>query len=158
LHSNGFSLVRKLLVEGREAELRLPRVDLGGASLGEVLLTPTRIYVSSILSLLDEVRVKGMAHITGGGITENLNRVLPEGRSARVVRGAWRMPKVFDIVAAATDISEDELYRTFNMGIGFCVVLSPEDAPVAAALLRERGETVYEIGEIIPGDREIVYA
>ncbi len=158
LHSNGFSLVRKLLVEGREAELQLPRVDLGGITLGEALLTPTRIYVRSVLALLERVRVKGMAHVTGGGITENLNRVLPPGLGARVVRGAWRMPKVFEILADAGGIAEDELYRTFNMGIGYCVVLAPEDAAEAAAILREQGETVYEIGEIVPGNREVVYA
>ncbi len=158
LHSNGFSLVRKLLVEGREDELALPRIDLGGSSLGEVLLTPTRIYVRPILALLGQKRVAGMAHVTGGGITENLARVLPEGRSARVVREAWRMPKIFDIVSGAAEVSEDELYRTFNMGIGFCLVMDPKDAPEAAALLREQGETVYEIGEIIAGEREVVYA
>ncbi|HEY3318626.1 MAG TPA: phosphoribosylformylglycinamidine cyclo-ligase [Coriobacteriia bacterium] len=158
LHSNGFSLVRKLLVEGREAELQLPRVDLGGITLGEALLTPTRIYARAVLALLERVRVKGMAHITGGGITENLNRVLPPGLDARVVRGAWRMPKVFEILADAGRIAEGELYRTFNMGIGFCVVVAPEDAPEAATILRDQGETVFEIGEIIPGNREVVYA
>jgi phosphoribosylformylglycinamidine cyclo-ligase len=157
LHSNGFSLVRRVLVEGHEAELRLPRVDLGGESLGEALLTPTRIYVNSILTLLSKMRVKGMAHITGGGITENLNRVLPAGLDARVVRGSWRAPRVFELVGQAADIPEDEMFRTFNMGIGFCVIASPEAAPEAAAILRERGETVYEIGEIVPGNREVVY-
>jgi phosphoribosylformylglycinamidine cyclo-ligase len=158
LHSNGFSLVRRALVEGREAELSLPRIDLGGATLGEALLTPTRIYVHSILTLLSEMRVHGMAHITGGGITENLNRVLPAGLDARIVRGAWPMPRVFGLVQQAADIADDEMYRTFNVGIGFCVIVSAEDAPDAAVILRERGETVYEIGEIVPGNREVVYA
>jgi phosphoribosylformylglycinamidine cyclo-ligase len=158
LHSNGFSLVRKVLVEGRESELALPRVDLGGVALGEALLTPTRIYVGAIQALLREIPVRGMAHITGGGITENLDRVLPDGLSARVVRGAWRMPKLFGVVQEAAGAADDEMFRTFNMGIGFCVVVAPGDAAEAAALLRENGEAVYEIGEIIPGTREVVYA
>ena len=158
LHSNGFSLVRKVLVEGREDELALPRVDLGGTTLGELLLTPTRIYVRSVLALLAEVPVKGMAHITGGGITENLDRVLPKTCDARVHRGAWKVPPVFGLVQEAAGIDDDSMYRTFNMGVGFALVLDPKHAPAAAALLREHGETVAEIGEIVTGSGEVVYA
>jgi phosphoribosylformylglycinamidine cyclo-ligase len=157
LHSNGFSLVRKVLVEGREDELAMERLDLGGVTLGETLLTPTRIYARSILALLADVPVKGMAHITGGGITENLDRVLPDTLDARVVRGSWRIPPVFRAVAKAGGIAEDEMYRTFNMGVGFAVIVSAKDAPEAAALLRAQGETVAEIGEIVGGKGEVVY-
>ncbi len=157
-HSNGFSLIRRVLVDGREDELTLPRVDLGGATLGELLLTPTRIYVRSVLALLRSgVKVKGMAHITGGGITENLNRALPKTCDARVVRGAWKVPAVFGIIQQAASLSDEEMYRTFNMGIGLALVLDPAEAPGAAAALREAGETVSEIGEIVEGHGEVIY-
>ena len=158
LHSNGFSLVRKVLVESREAELALPRVDLGGTTLGELLLTPTRIYVRPVLGTLAGVPIKGMAHITGGGITENLDRALPEGCDALVHRGSWKVPQVFGLVQQAAGIDDDSMYRTFNMGIGFALVLDPKDAPAAAAKLRELGETVSEIGEIVEGTGAVVYA
>ncbi|MGB4442727.1 MAG: phosphoribosylformylglycinamidine cyclo-ligase [Coriobacteriia bacterium] len=158
LHSNGFSLVRKVLVEGREAELAVPRVDLGGVTLGELLLTPTRIYVKSVLATLAEVPIKGMAHITGGGITENLDRALPETCDARVVRGSWKVPPVFGLVQEAAGIDDDSMYRTFNMGIGFALVMDPKDAPAAAAKLLELGETVAEIGEIVEGTGVVTYA
>lgn len=159
IHSNGYSLVRKVLVEGHESELTLPRVDLGGTTLGEALLVPTRIYAKSILALVRSgIAVKGMAHITGGGITENLNRALPATVDARVHRGAWPVPTVFGLVQQAASLSEDEMYRTFNMGIGFAIVLGASDAPEAAAVLRAAGEQVYEIGEIVGGKGEVVYA
>ena len=157
LHSNGFSLVRRVLVEGNEEALGLPRIDLGGVSLGELLLTPTRIYVMSVLAVLAEVPVKGMAHVTGGGITENLDRVLPEGCDARVVRGAWRVPDVFGLVQEAAGIDDDAMYRTFNMGVGFALVLDAAHAPAAAATLHAHGERVSEIGEIVPGTGVVVY-
>jgi phosphoribosylformylglycinamidine cyclo-ligase len=158
LHSNGFSLVRKVLVEGREDELGMPRVDLGGATLGEALLTPTRIYVKSVLATLVAHPIKGMAHITGGGITENLDRVLPESCDARIVRGAWKVPKVIDLVQEAAGIDDDSMYRTFNMGIGLALVLDAATAPAAAAKLRELGETVSEIGEVVEGTGRVTYA
>lgn len=158
LHSNGFSLVRRVLVQGRENELAVPRIDLGGITLGELLLTPTRIYVKSVLALLAEVPVKGMAHITGGGITENLDRVLPKSCNARVVRGSWKVPQVFDLVQEAAGIDEASMYRTFNMGVGFAIVVHRADAPAAAAKLREYGETVSEIGEVVEGTGAVVYA
>jgi phosphoribosylformylglycinamidine cyclo-ligase len=158
LHSNGFSLVRKVLVEDREAELVLPRVDLGGITLGELLLTPTRIYVKSVLATLADVPIKGMAHITGGGITENLDRVLPETCDALVHRGSWKVPPVFGIVQEAAGIDDDAMYRTFNMGVGFALVVDSKHAPAAAAKLRELGESVAEIGEIESGTGVVRYA
>lgn len=158
LHSNGYSLVRRVLVEGAEDELGLPRVDLGGASLGDTLLEPTRIYVRSILGLLaGGAPVKAMAHITGGGMTENLDRVLPEDCDARVVQGSWRVPRVFDLVSSAAGLDTDEMYRTFNMGIGYAVVFDPAHAPAAAAALQATGERVYEIGEIVEGEGRVRY-
>jgi phosphoribosylformylglycinamidine cyclo-ligase len=149
LHSNGFSLVRKVLVEGREDELGLPRLDMGGVTLGEALLAPTRIYVCAIRAVMAEgVPIKGMAHITGGGITENLDRVLPEGVDAVVHPAAWKVPPVFAAVQQAAGLSDAEMLKTFNMGIGFAVVLDAAQAAEAAAILRAAGETVAEIGEI----------
>lgn len=157
LHSNGFSLVRRVLVEGREEELSLPRVDLGGATLGDLLLTPTRIYVRSVRAAAAAVPVRGMAHITGGGITENLNRCLPEGCDARVALGSWKVPRAFEFVQEAAGLEEAEMLRTFNMGVGFCVIIDPRHAAEAAAILREHGELVSEIGEIVVGRGEVVY-
>jgi phosphoribosylformylglycinamidine cyclo-ligase len=158
IHSNGYSLVRKVLVHGREEELSLPRIDLDGKTLGEVLLTPTRIYAKGVLALVRTgARIKGMAHITGGGITENLNRALPPTVDARVHRGAWPKPPVFDLLQKAAALSDDDMYRTFNMGIGFAIVVGAADAPEVAALLRESGEVVFEIGEIVPGTGEVIY-
>ncbi len=157
-HSNGFSLIRRVLVDGHENEVVLPRVDLGGRTLGELLLEPTRIYVKSVLGLLRAgVNIKGMAHITGGGITENLNRTLPADCDARVVRGSWKVPAVFGLIQEAAALPDDEMLRTFNMGVGFALVLDPAEAPGAAAALLAAGETVSEIGEIIAGNGEVIY-
>ena len=157
VHSNGYSLVRKALVEGHEGELALQRVDLGGATLGEVLLEPTRIYVRPVLSAVRAARVKAMAHITGGGITENLDRVLPEGCDAEIVRGSWRVPRIFDVIAQAAALDDEEMYRTFNMGVGFMLVCAPGDAPAVAAALQSAGERVFEIGEIVEGTGRVRY-
>jgi len=158
LHSNGFSLVRRVLVDGHEDELGLPRVDLGGQTLGEALLTPTRMYVNAILRVLRAgVKVKAMSHITGGGITENLDRALPKSVNAEVVPAAWKVPRTVVLAVEAAGLSEDEAFKTFNMGIGFALILEPSEAPEAAALLREVGETVYEIGEIVAGEGKVVY-
>jgi phosphoribosylformylglycinamidine cyclo-ligase len=158
LHSNGFSLVRRVLVDGHEDELGLPRVDLGGQSLGEALLTPTRMYVNAILRVLRAgVKVKSMSHITGGGITENLDRALPKTANAVVVPAAWKVPRTVELAVEAAGLSDEEAFKTFNMGIGFALILEPSEAPKAAALLREVGETVYEIGEIVAGEGKVVY-
>ena len=158
LHSNGFSLVRRVLVDGQEDALSVPRVDLGGQTLGDALLTPTRIYVNAILRVLRAgVRVKSMSHITGGGITENLDRALPKNADAAVVPASWRVPRTIELTVQAAGLSADEALKTFNMGIGFALILDPAEAPKAAALLREVGETVYEIGDIVEGEGKVVY-
>jgi phosphoribosylformylglycinamidine cyclo-ligase len=159
LHSNGFSLVRKVLVEGREDELALPRLDMGGITLGEALLAPTRIYVKAVRAVLAEgIAVKGMAHITGGGITENLDRVLPEETDAVVHPGSWRIPSIFGAVQQAAGLTDADMLRTFNMGVGFALVLDAAQAAAAAAILRAEGETVAEIGEIAAGSGIVRYA
>ena len=158
VHSNGFSLVRRALVDEEPEELEMHRLDLGGATLGETLLAPTRIYVKPVLELLRAgVKVKGMAHITGGGLTENLARCLPQGADALVRLGSWKEPRVFKLLRDATRLPDDELLRTFNMGIGFCLVLDARSAADAAAQLRLSGEKVFEIGDIVPGGGAVRY-
>jgi phosphoribosylformylglycinamidine cyclo-ligase len=152
VHSNGFSLVRRVLVEGREDSLVLPRVDLGGASLGETLLAPTRIYAKAVLEVLSSgADVRGMAHITGGGITGNLDRCLPKTVDALLHRGSWKQPHVFGVIAEAAQLDDAAMLGTFNMGVGFCMVVPAKSAAGVAATLRDAGETVFEIGEIVPG-------
>jgi phosphoribosylformylglycinamidine cyclo-ligase len=158
LHSNGFSLVRRVLVDGHEAELDLPRIDLGGETLGDALLAPTRMYVNAILRVLRAgVPVHSMAHITGGGISENLDRALPSGCDAAVTADAWMVPRIVELAVEAAGLSPADALKTFNMGIGFALILDPADAPRAAALLREAGERVFEIGEIVEGEGKVVY-
>jgi phosphoribosylformylglycinamidine cyclo-ligase len=157
LHSNGFSLVRSVLVDGREDELELPHTELGGARLGDALLEPTRIYVQSVRSVLEQVDVRAMAHITGGGITENVTRAFPDGLGAEIARGSWKEPDVFGVLRRAAELDEDEMYRTFNMGVGFALVVASGDAPRAAALLREAGEVVTEIGQVVEGEGDVSY-
>jgi phosphoribosylformylglycinamidine cyclo-ligase len=159
VHSNGFSLVRRVLVEGHEGELELPRVDLGGASLGQTLLAPTRIYAKAVLEVLRSgAEVRGMAHITGGGVTGNLDRCLPKTVDALLYRASWKQPAVFGVIADAARIADAEMLRTFNMGIGFCVIVSAKSAASIAATLRDAGETVFEIGEIVSGGGSVRYA
>jgi len=143
-HSNGYSLIRRIL-EREKPDLRR---DLGGRPLGDALLEPTRIYVKSVLALLAEVPVKGLAHITGGGITGNVPRMLPAGTRALIRRNAWPRSALFDWLQRTGDVAADEMHRVFNCGIGMVLALEAGDAPRAVELLRRAGETVYEIGEI----------
>jgi phosphoribosylformylglycinamidine cyclo-ligase len=155
-HSNGYSLIRKVIeVSGADLD-----ADLDGASLADRLLAPTRIYVPSVLPLTRAIRVHALAHITGGGITENLPRVLPEGTQALVDLGSWRRPAIFDWLQAQGGISEPEMRRTFNCGLGMVACVAPEDADNALALLREAGETAWRLGEIQAeeGPPRVVYA
>ncbi|TAK43085.1 MAG: phosphoribosylformylglycinamidine cyclo-ligase [Betaproteobacteria bacterium] len=143
-HSNGYSLIRRILERGK------PNLqsDVGGRPLGEAILEPTRIYVKSVLALLAEVPVKGLAHITGGGITGNVPRMLPAGTRAVIRANAWPQPALFQWLQAAGRVAAEEMHRVFNCGIGMAIALDASDAPRAAQLLRRAGETVYEIGEI----------
>ncbi|HSN41026.1 MAG TPA: phosphoribosylformylglycinamidine cyclo-ligase [Burkholderiales bacterium] len=143
-HSNGYSLIRKIIDAGR-ADLSM-RID--GRTLSELLLAPTRIYVKPVLKLIPQVNVKGLAHITGGGLVENIPRVLPETLAAQLDRTAWAMPPLFGWFRQEGNISDDEMHRVFNCGIGMVVIVSPAEAAAAEALLRDAGETVWRIGSI----------
>jgi phosphoribosylformylglycinamidine cyclo-ligase len=159
VHSNGFSLVRRVLVEGHERELELPRTDLGGASVADALMAPTRIYVRPVLAALrDGAEIKGMAHITGGGITENLDRCLPKTVDAIVHRSGWKVPPLFGVIAGAARLDDEEMLRTFNMGIGLALVVGAKRAADVAVRLRQEGESVFEIGEIVAGSGVVRYA
>ena len=154
VHSNGFSLVRKVF-DVEHSDIRTPLSELGGRSVGETLLTPTRIYVKPVLALLDEVRVKGISHITGGGFYENIPRSIPDGLGAKIDRTAVRVLPIFDLIAARGGISERDMFNTFNMGVGMSIVVAKEDADRALAILRENGEDAYIIGEVIPSEEKV---
>lgn len=156
LHSNGFSLARKALFEvsGWDAGYFHPEL---GRTVGEEMLEPTRIYVLQILSLMKEFELRGMAHITGGGLTENVPRMLPEGLSVVINKGSWQVHKVFEIIRQIGDVDEEEMYRTFNMGIGFVMAVPPEQADGIVGRLGEAGEKAYHIGEVVPGDGKVRY-
>jgi phosphoribosylformylglycinamidine cyclo-ligase len=143
-HSNGYSLIRKV-IEVTKADLGQ---DFHGRSLGDSLLEPTRIYVKSLLALIAELPVSALAHITGGGIVENLPRVLPDTAKAIIHTSAWTRPPVFDWLQQGGAIAAAEMYRTFNCGIGMIVCVRPEHADKAVQVLRQHGETVWRIGEV----------
>lgn len=160
LHSNGYSLARKVCTEGRtHYELRLERECLNGKSVQDALLEPTRIYVKPVLETLraHEGHVHAVAHITGGGITENLNRALPETLDAQVNVGTWTMQPIIPFVCKAARLSEDEALKTFNMGIGMVLIVDPKAAAGVKASLEAAGEKVFEIGTVISGSGEVVY-
>ena len=155
VHSNGFSLVRKVF-DIENADLTSPRAELGGKSLGETLLTPTKIYVKSVLALMEQVKVKGISHITGGGFYENIPRSIPEGLGAKIEKNAVRVLPIFDLIAKTGNIPERDMYNTFNMGVGMSIVVPAEDAAKALEILKEHGEDAYLIGEIIESDEQVV--
>ncbi len=148
LHSNGYSLVRRVFFEQAKlaVDSRLPELD---RPLGEALLTPTRIYARQVLALAAEFPVKGIAHITGGGITENLPRIFPDGVGARIMRTGWPVPPVFEALARLGRVDREEMYRVFNMGIGLILVVAPEVAPAVLARAAQLGEQGWKIGEIV---------
>ena len=154
VHSNGFSLVRKVL-DVENADLRSPLTELGGRSLGEALLTPTRIYVKPVLALLEQVPVKGISHITGGGFYENIPRSIPDGLGAEIERKNIRILPIFDLIAKRGGISERDMFNTFNMGVGMSIVVSAADTGRALSVLREHGEDPYLIGRIVRSDEKI---
>lgn len=154
VHSNGFSLVRKVF-DVENCDLSAPREELGGVSLGEALLTPTKIYVKPMLALFGQVRVKGVSHITGGGFYENIPRSIPNGLGAEIRKENIRVLPIFDLIAKTGNISERDMFNTFNMGVGMSVVVSPEDAEKALSILRENGEDAYVIGRIVKSDDKV---
>ncbi len=155
VHSNGFSLVRKVF-DVDNADLKTPMEELGGKSLGETLLTPTKIYVKPMLALFDEVTVKSVSHITGGGFYENIPRSLPEGYGAKIDKSSIRILPIFDLIAKTGNIPERDMFNTYNMGVGMSVVVAKEDADKALEVLKANGEDAYVIGEIIAGDEKII--
>ncbi len=154
VHSNGFSLVRKVF-DVEHCDLTAPVPELGGASLGETLLTPTRIYVKAMVALFEEIAVKGVSHITGGGFYENMPRSIPDGLGVRIEKKNVRTLPIFDLIQKKGSISEHDMYNTFNMGVGMSVVVSPEDADRALEILRANGEDAYLIGEIIASEDKV---
>ena len=149
-HSNGFSLIRRIVTRVG-ANLKRPIGGVTGeATLGETLLTPTRIYVKSLLPVIAALPVKGMAHITGGGLTENTHRMFPDGVGARIERARWPRPPIFDWLQQAGNVADAEMHRVFNCGIGMVVVVAAEHADRAEAMLAAGGEAVYRIGSVVP--------
>ena len=150
IHSNGYSLVRKLFGDSDRAALEKYDARLGCAP-AEVLLTPTKIYVKSILSLISKVPVKGIAHITGGGFIENIPRIFPEGVGCEIDRGAYEIPAVFQVMREISGLADEQMYNTFNMGVGMVVCVSPENADAAIASLKESGEEAFVLGRTTEG-------
>ena len=155
VHSNGFSLVRKVF-DIENADLTAPCAELGGASIGETLLTPTRIYVKPMLALMEQVNVKAVSHITGGGFYENIPRSIPKGYAARIRRADVRVLPIFDLIASRGNIPERDMFNTYNMGVGMTVVVAKKDACLAAAILRRSGVEAYKLGEIVRGDEGVI--
>lgn len=157
LHSNGYSLIRKLFfdIKGMSVDTYVPELRF---TLGEELLKPTRIYVKAFMALRDKIEIKGMAHITGGGISGNLPRILPEGVLAHINIGSWPMPPIFELIEKIGHINHEEMEKTFNMGIGYIIVLSEGAANTAISFLHQAGFTAYRIGNIEKGLRGIRYS
>lgn len=147
VHSNGFSLVRKVF-DVENSDIKFPREELGGKSIGETLLAPTKIYVKPVLALLEQVKVKGISHITGGGFYENIPRSIPNGLGAVIDRKAVKVLPIFDLIAKEGNISERDMFNTFNMGVGMSIVVAREDADKAVEILKANGEDAYVIGKI----------
>ena len=155
VHSNGFSLVRKVF-DIEKADLKTPIAELGGKSLGETLLTPTKIYVKPMLALFEEVTVKGVSHITGGGFYENIPRSIPKGLGAKINKSDVKVLPIFNLIAKTGNIPERDMFNTFNMGVGMSVVVAKEDAERAIEILRANGEDAYLLGEIIESEDGVV--
>ena len=147
VHSNGYSLVRRIVE--RVGAAALP-ATLDGQPFRERVMAPTRLYVKPVLAAMQQLRVKGMSHITGGGLVENIPRCLPEGTTAVLEQRAWPRPEIFDWLQREGGVAEAEMHRTFNCGIGFVLVVAPDDAQRALQVLREQGQSAYRIGEIAP--------
>ena len=156
VHSNGFSLVRKLLLEDAGYSLQQELPELGGR-LGDVLLAPTKIYVKPLLGLLKEIEVKGMAHITGGGFIENIPRMLPDGVNVDIEYGSWPILPIFKLMQEKGNISNKDMFTTFNMGIGMVLVVKEQDADGVLQYLRSAGEEAYVIGRVTEGERLVTF-
>ena len=155
VHSNGFSLVRKVF-DVENSDIKSPVEELGGKSIGETLLTPTKIYVKSVLKLLEEVKIKGISHITGGGFYENIPRSIPDGLCAEVVREKVKVLPIFNYLAKKGNVSERDMFNTFNMGVGMSIVVAKENVDKALEILKANGEDAYVIGTIVRGEEKII--
>ena len=156
IHSNGFSLCRKVFdIDNNNPELYVANEALGGKTIGETLLTPTRIYVKSILALIKEISVKGISHITGGGFYENIPRSIPDGLGAKIKKDDVRILPIFDLIAKTGNIPERDMFNTFNMGVGMCVIVAKEDADKAISILKANGEDAYVLGEIVRSEDKV---
>ena len=155
VHSNGFSLVRKVF-DVENCDLNKAYDELGGKTLGETLLTPTKIYVKPVLALLDNVKVRAISHITGGGFYENIPRSLPEGFAAKIKKSDVKILPIFDLIAKVGNIPERDMFNTFNMGVGMSIVVAKEDAEKALEILKNAGEEPYIIGSVIKSDRGVI--
>ena len=156
IHSNGFSLCRKVFdIDNNNPQLYVKREELGGKSVAEALLVPTRIYVKSVLALLEQVEVKGISHITGGGFYENIPRSIPDGLGAVIEKTAVQVLPIFDMIAKTGNIPERDMFNTYNMGVGMSIVVKPEEVDKALEILSANGETAYVIGKIVKSDEKI---
>ena len=151
VHSNGFSLVRKVF-DVEHCDLKAPVEELNGASLGETLLAPTRIYVKPVLAVMKEVTIKGISHITGGGFYENMPRSIPKGLGVKIEKSAVRVPPIFSLIQKRGNISEHDMFNTFNMGVGMSVVVAKEEADRAVELFKANGEDAYILGTIVESE------
>ena len=157
IHSNGFSLCRKVFNVDNNDPMLYEKPDcLGGKTVAEALLTPTKIYVKPVLALLEKVNVKGISHITGGGFYENIPRSIPEGLCARIEKTAIKILPIFDLIAKVGDIPERDMFITYNMGVGMSIVVPKDEVATALEILQAQGEDAYIIGEIVEGDEKIV--
>ena len=157
IHSNGFSLCRKVFdIDNNPDSLYVPKDELGGKSVAETLLTPTKIYVKSVLALLEKVDVKGISHITGGGFYENIPRSIPKGLCAEIDKASIRVLPIFDLLASTGNIPERDMYNTYNMGVGMSIVVPAEQVDEALEILTMGGETAYVIGKIIESDEQVI--
>ncbi len=153
VHSNGFSLVRRVFDIENKPDFHSD--ELGG-SLWETLLAPTRIYVKPVLALMDQIEVKSVCHITGGGFYENIPRALPNGLTAKIEKDKVQTPAIFRLIQKEGNIPEKDMFNTFNMGVGMCCIVSPDQADRAAELLNSQGERAYILGEVVPGDEGVL--
>ena len=157
IHSNGFSLCRKVFdIDNNNPDLYVAKEELGGKTIGEALLTPTRIYVKSVLALLEKVNVKGISHITGGGFYENIPRSIPDGLGAKINKADVRVLPIFDLIAKTGNIPERDMYNTYNMGVGMCIVVAKEDVETALEILKANGDDAYILGGIIESEEKII--
>lgn len=154
VHSNGFSLVRKVF-DVENCDLKSPREELGGVSLGDALLAPTKIYVKPMLALFEKVKVKAVSHITGGGFYENIPRSIPDGYGAKITKSAIRVLPIFDLIAKTGNIPERDMFNTYNMGVGMSAVVSAKDADAALEVLKANGEDAYIIGNIVKSETKV---